>query len=101
MVVDTNVLSRDLLRRIDLPVNEAIGRVVVNGGVQVGKSLDILQGYPVVRPYLRCLATRWHPDGRNGEVRRNRVVGRRRHGQIRVWQAGKSDLEVKVLTTRS
>ena len=84
MVVDTNVLTRDLLRRVDLPVNEAIGRVVVDSGVQVGKLLDILQGYPVVHPYLRCLATGWHPDGQNGEVRRNRVVGRQRHGQIRV-----------------
>ena len=52
MVVDTNVLTRDLLRRVDLPVNEVIGGVIVNGGVQVGKSLDILQGYPVVHPYL-------------------------------------------------
>ena len=52
MVVDTNVLTRDLLRRIGLPMNEAIGRIVVNGGVQVGKSLDIRQGYPVVHPYL-------------------------------------------------
>ena len=52
MVVDTNVLMRDLLRRVDLPVNEAIGRVVVDGGVQVGKSLDILQGHPVVHSYL-------------------------------------------------
>ena len=65
-------------------MNKAIGGVIVNGGVQIGESLDVLQGYPVVHPYLRCLATGWHPDGRNGEVRRNRVVGRRSHGQIRV-----------------
>ena len=82
-------------------MDEAIGRVVVDGGVQVGKTLDVLHGHPVVHPYLRCLATGWHLDRRNGEVRRNRVVGRQRHGQIRVWQAGKSDLEVKVLTTQS
>ena len=45
-------------------MNEAIGRVVVDGGVQVGKLLDVLHGYPVVHPYLRCQANRW-----NGEVR--------------------------------
>ena len=39
---------------------------------------------PVVHPYLRCWANGWHPDGRNGKVRRNRVVGRRRHVWIRV-----------------
>ena len=50
-------------------MNKAIGRVIVDGGVQVGKSLYILQGYTVVHPYLRCLATGWHLDGRNGEVR--------------------------------
>ena len=63
---------------------EAIGRVVVDSGVQIGKLLDILQEYPVVHPYLRCLAIGWHPDGQNSEVRQNRVIGRRRHGQIRV-----------------
>ena len=82
-------------------MDKVIGGVIVDGGVQIGKSLDVLQGYLVVHPYLRRLATGWHPDRRNSKVRRNRVVGRRRHGQIRVWQAGKSDLEVKVLTTRS
>ena len=65
-------------------MHEAIGRVVVDGGVQVGESLDVLQGYPVVHPYLRCLAVGQHPDGWNGKVKRNRIVGRRRHGQIRV-----------------
>ena len=67
--MDTNVQVRDLLRRIDLPMYEAIGRVVVDSGVQVGKSLDVLQGYSVVHPCLRCLASGWHTDGRNGEVR--------------------------------
>ena len=84
LVMDTHVQTRDLLRRVDLLMHEAIGRVVVDGGVQIGKSLDVLQGYPVVHPYLRCLAIGWHPDGQNSEVRRNRVVGRRIHGQIRV-----------------
>ena len=50
-------------------MDKAIGGVIVNGGVQVGESLDVLQGYPVIHPYLRCLAIGWHPDGRNGEVR--------------------------------
>ena len=65
-------------------MDKAIGRVVVDGGVQVGKLHNVLHGYPVVHPYLRCLANRQHPDGRNGEVRRKRVVGRQGHGQIRV-----------------
>ena len=65
-------------------MDEAIGGIVVDGGVQVGKSLNVLHGYPVVHPYLQCLVIGWHPDRRNSEVRRNRVVGRRRHGQIRV-----------------
>ena len=75
---------RDLLRRIDFTMDEAIGGVVVDGDVQVGEMLDVPQGYPVVHPYLRCMVVGWHPDGRNGEVRRNRVVGRRRHVGIRV-----------------
>ena len=57
-------------------MDEAVGRVVVDGGIQVGKTLDILYGYPVVHPYLRCLAIGWHPDRRNSEVRQNRAVGR-------------------------
>ena len=52
LVVDTNVHTRDLLRRVNLLVHEAIGGVVVDGSVQVGKSLDVLQGYPVIHPYL-------------------------------------------------
>ena len=50
--MDTNVQVRDLLRRIDLPMYKAIGGVIVDGGVQVGKSLDVLQGYLVIHPYL-------------------------------------------------
>ena len=75
---------RDLLWRVDLTMDEAIGGVIFDDGVQVGKSLDVLHGYPVVHPYLQCLEDGWHPDGRNSEVRRNRVVGRQGHGQIRV-----------------
>ena len=82
--MDTNVQTRDLLRRVDLTMDEAIGRVILDGGVQVGKLLDVLHGYPVVHPYLRCLANGRHPDRRNGKVRRNRVVGRQRHVGIRV-----------------
>ena len=45
-------------------MDEVIGRVVVDDGVQFGKSLDVLHGYPVVHPYLQCrLAIGWHPDG--------------------------------------
>ena len=33
-------------------MDKAIGGVVVDGGVQVGKSLDVLQRYSVVHPYL-------------------------------------------------
>ena len=84
LVVDMNVQTRDLLRRIDLTMDETIGRVVGEDGVQVGKTFDVLHGYPVVRPYLRCLANGGHPDSRNGEVRRNRVVGRQGHSRIRV-----------------
>ena len=57
-------------------MDKAIGRVVVDGGVQVGKLLDVLHGYPVVHPYLQCLANGRHPDGWNGKVRRNRVAVR-------------------------
>ena len=38
-------------------MDKVIGGVIVDGGVQIGKSLDVLQGYLVVHPYLRCLAT--------------------------------------------
>ena len=67
---------RDLLRRIDLTMNKAIGGVIFDGGVQVGKSPNVPHGYLVVHPYLQCLANRWHLDRQNGEVRQNRVVGR-------------------------
>ena len=50
-------------------MNEAIGRVIFDGGVQIGKTLDVLHGYPVVHPYLQCLVDRWDPDGQNGKVR--------------------------------
>ena len=33
-------------------MDKAIGGVIVDGGVQIGKSLDVLQGYTVVHPYL-------------------------------------------------
>ena len=82
--MDTNVQTRDLLGRVDLTMDEAIGGVIFDGSVQVGKSLDVLHGHPVVHPYLRCLADGQQLDGQNGKVRRNRVVGRRGHGQIRV-----------------
>ena len=60
---------RNLLRGIDLTMDKAVGGVIVNGGVQVGKLIDILYGHPVVHPYLRCLVNGQHLDGWNGEVR--------------------------------
>ena len=67
---------RDLLQRVDFTMDEVISGVVFDGSVQVGKSLDVLHGYPIVHPYLQCLANGQHLDGWNSEVRRNRVVGR-------------------------
>ena len=51
LVVDMNVQTRDLLWRVDFMMDEVIGRVILDGSVQVGKSLDVLHGYPVVHPY--------------------------------------------------
>ena len=76
LTVDANVQTRDLLRRVDLMMDETIGGVIFDGGVQVGVSLNVLHGHPVVHPYLQCLANGRHPDGQNSEVRQNRVVGR-------------------------
>ena len=73
--MDTNVQMGDLLGRVDLTMDEMIGRVVVNGGVQVGKPFDVCHGHPIVDPNLRCLVVGWYLDGRNGEVGQNRVVG--------------------------
>ena len=50
-------------------MDKVIGRVIVKGGVQVGETLNVLHGYPVVHPYLQCLANGQHSDGRNSEVR--------------------------------
>ena len=33
-------------------MDEAIGGVIFDDGVQVGKTLNVLHGYPVVHPYL-------------------------------------------------
>ena len=41
LVMDTNVQARDLLGRIDLMMNKAIGGVVIDGGVQVSEPLDV------------------------------------------------------------
>ena len=67
--MDTDVQMRDLLWRVDFTMDEVIGGVILSGSIWVGKSLDVLHGYPVVHPYLRCLVNGWHPDGQNGEVR--------------------------------
>ena len=50
--MDTNVQAGDLLGRIDFTLDQMIGRVVVDGDVQVGKMLNVRQGHPVVHPYL-------------------------------------------------
>ena len=67
--MDTNVQTRDLLWRVGLTMDEMVGRVIFDGGVQVGKSLDVQHGYPVVHPYPQCLVNGWHLDGWNGKVR--------------------------------
>ena len=41
-------------------MDKAVGRVVINGGVQISKSLDVQQGHPVVHPNLRCLVIGQH-----------------------------------------
>ena len=82
-------------------MDKVIGGVVGDGGVQVGKPFDVWHGHPIVDPNLQSLVVGGHPDSWNGKVRQNRVVGRQGHVGIRVWQVGKSDLEVKVLMTQS
>ena len=67
---------RDLLRRVNFTMDEAIGRVVLDGGVQIGKPFDVCHGHPIVGPNLRRLAVGWHLEGWNGEVRQNGVIGR-------------------------
>ena len=74
--MDTNVQTRDLLWRVDLLMDKAIGRVIIDGGVQVGKSLDVQHSHPVVHPNLQCPVVGGHPDSWNGEVGQHRVVGR-------------------------
>ena len=75
---------RDLLRRVDLTMDETIGRVVLDGGVQVGKLFDVHHGHPIVNPNLQSLVVGWRQDGRDSKVRQNRVVGRQGHVGIRV-----------------
>ena len=50
--MDMNVQMGDLLWRVNLMMDKAVGGVVIDGGVQVGKSLDVRHGHPVVHPYL-------------------------------------------------
>ena len=50
-------------------MDKMISGVVGDGGVQVGKPLNVLHGHPIVHPYLRCLIVGGHLDGQNGEVR--------------------------------
>ena len=82
-------------------MDETIGRVVIDGGVQVGKPLNVHHVHPIVDPDLRSLVVGRHLDGWDGKVRQNRIIGRRGHVGIRAEQVGKSDLEVKVLMTQS
>ena len=67
---------RDLLRRVDLTMDEAIGRVVLNGDVQVGKPFNVHHGHPIVSPNLQCLVVGRHPNGWNSKARWNRGIGR-------------------------
>ena len=50
-------------------MDKVIGGVIGNGGVQVGKLLDVRHGHPIVNPDLRSLIVGRHPDGWNGKVR--------------------------------
>ena len=50
-------------------MDETIGRVVINGGVQVGKLLNVQHGNPIVDPNPQCLAVGGHLKGWNSEVR--------------------------------
>ena len=50
-------------------MDKAIGGVVINGGVQAGKPLNVSHSHPIVDPNLRCLVVGGHPDGWNGEMR--------------------------------
>ena len=67
--MDMNVQTRDLLQRVDLPMDKTIGRVVIDGCVQVGKPLDVHHSHLIVDPNLQCLVVGWHPDSQNGKVR--------------------------------
>ena len=69
--MDTNVQTRDFLRRVGLMMDKAIGRVIINGGVQVGKPFDVRHVHPIVNTNLLCLVDGWY-----GGMRRNRVIGR-------------------------
>ena len=67
--MNTDVQLGDLLQRVDLTMDETIGRVILDGGVHVGKLIDVGHGHPIVKSDPRCLAVGWHPGGRNGKVR--------------------------------
>ena len=50
--MDTNVQTRDLLWRVGLTMDKAIGRVIVDGGVQIGEPLVVQHSHPIVDPNL-------------------------------------------------
>ena len=49
-------------------MDKAIGGVIIDGGVQVGKPLNVQHSHPIVNPNLQCLIIGGHPDSQNGEV---------------------------------
>ena len=96
----------DLLRRIGLPVDKAVSLTSLHHGLKVGILFNVLNSYPMVNTLMlsKGRGGRDAHDWQSSKARRNRVVGvvgRRRHGQMGVWQVGKSDLEVKVQMLQS
>ena len=67
--MDTNVQMRDVLWRVGLTMNKAIGRAIREGSVQIGKPLNIWHSHLIIDPNLRCLVVGWNLDGWSGEVR--------------------------------
>ena len=69
MVMDTNVQMRDLLWRVGLTMDKTIGGTIRDGGVQIGKLLDIWHNHPIVNPDSQCLVVGRNPDSQNGKMR--------------------------------
>ena len=67
--MDMNVQTRDLLWRVGLMIDKVIGGVIGNGGVQIGKLLDVQHGHLIVDPNLQYLVVGRNPNGQNSEMR--------------------------------